>query len=192
MTKSRALFLDRDGVINVDKNYVHTIEDCEFIDGIFDLVKQANLLGFKVLIVTNQSGIARNYYSEAQFIRFSEWMKSEFLSHGASIDAIYFCPHHPEHGNGIYLTDCACRKPKPGMLLQAQAEFNIEMTTSIMVGDHLTDIEAAYAAKIGNRYLFTHQPASNDKPKNRQASKNTITFNAITALDQVDLKNKLI
>lgn len=187
MIRSRALFLDRDGVVNIDKKYVHTKENCDFVDGIFDLVKKANQFGYKVFIVTNQAGIARSYYTEEQFLSFSEWMKSEFVSYGAYVDAIYYCPHHPEHGHGIYHIDCNCRKPKPGMLLKAQADFDIDMGESIMIGDNLTDIEAANSAKIGQRYLFTLDDIDNYKAKSAQVSDSATTFIAITSLSQVDL-----
>ena len=149
-----ALFLDRDGVINIDKHYVHKQEDCEFIAGIFDLVRSANRSGYKVFVVTNQAGIARGYYTEQQFLDFSDWMRQQFLAHDAHIDAIYFCPHHPQHGQGRYLQACSCRKPAPGMLQQAQAEYALDLRRSVMIGDNLSDMAAAQAAGIPSRYLL--------------------------------------
>lgn len=145
----RALFLDRDGVINVDHAYVHKRESFDFIDGIFELVRSARELGYLVLVVTNQAGIGRGYYSEAEFLELTEWMKAEFASRGAAIDAVYFCPDHPLHGLGRYRRDSPMRKPAPGMLLKAREEFDINMALSVMVGDKRTDMQAGAAAGIG-------------------------------------------
>lgn len=187
MTGYPALFLDRDGVININKGYVHKEEDCEFIEGIFDLVKRANQLGYKVVVVTNQAGIARGYYTEDTFLSFSAWMKKEFKSHQAFIDEIYFCPHHPEHGIGEYLTSCDCRKPAPGMFIQAKQALSIDMSRSIMVGDSLSDIEAADAANVKYRYLFNRAPLGDNLHENNQAQNRYLNAIKITSLDQVDL-----
>ncbi len=145
----RALFLDRDGVINVDHAYVHTKESFDFIDGIFELVRQARELDYLVIVVTNQAGIGRGYYSEDDFLVLTDWMKAEFVARGTFIDGVYYCPSHPVHGVGKYLTDSSMRKPAPGMLLKARDEFEIDMANSIMVGDKRTDMEAGEAAKVG-------------------------------------------
>jgi D-glycero-D-manno-heptose 1,7-bisphosphate phosphatase len=145
----RALFLDRDGVINVDHSYVHKQESFEFVDGIFELVRKANELDYLVLVVTNQAGIGRGYYSEEEFWALTEWMKAEFTARGAAIDAVYFCPDHPLHGVGHYRRDSPMRKPAPGMLLQAQDEFDIDMALSVLVGDKSTDMQAGFAAGVG-------------------------------------------
>jgi D-glycero-D-manno-heptose 1,7-bisphosphate phosphatase len=149
-----ALFLDRDGVINVDHGYVHTPEEFQFIDGIFDLVSAANRSGYLVVVVTNQAGIGRGYYSEAQFHALTDWMKTKFAEHGGKIDAVYFCPHHPTEGLGIYRKDCDCRKPAPGMLLAARHDLDINLTKSIFVGDLLKDVQAADAAGIGQVFIL--------------------------------------
>lgn len=143
-----ALFLDRDGVINVDYGYVHTPENFHFIDGIFDLVSAANRLGYLVIVVTNQSGIGRGYYSEAQFHALTEWMKSKFTERGGQIDGVYFCPFHPEFGIAQYRRETELRKPGPGMFLQAESELGINLAQSILVGDQITDIVAGRAAGI--------------------------------------------
>ncbi|AKR43376.1 D-glycero-beta-D-manno-heptose 1,7-bisphosphate 7-phosphatase [Methylophilus sp. TWE2] len=155
---NKALFLDRDGVINIDKGYVHKPEDCEFVDGIFELVKRANDLNYKVIIVTNQAGIARGYYTEDQFKSFSEWMQQKFQERNSKIDHIYYCPHHPESGLGKYLARCECRKPRPGMFMQAKIDFNLEMESSLMIGDNITDLQAAKSASVGELYLFNDYP----------------------------------
>lgn len=151
---SPALFLDRDGVINIDKGYVHTPEATEFVEGIFELVRHANQQGYKVIIITNQAGIGRGYYTEEDFHKYMDWMRGEFDKEDAHIDAVYFCPHHATHGIGQYKTTCTHRKPAPGMILQAAKEHNIDLTRSIMLGDKESDMQAAEAAKIGKAVLF--------------------------------------
>ncbi|AJX70978.1 D,D-heptose 1,7-bisphosphate phosphatase [Burkholderia pseudomallei] len=150
----RALFLDRDGVINVDIGYPHLPEDCVFVDGIFELVRRAGKAGYDVFVVTNQAGIARGFYSEATFAAFTAWLLQRFAAEGAFITQVYHCPHHPTAGLGEYLMACACRKPAPGMLLAAQREHAIDMARSAMIGDSATDMAAAASAGVGTRYLL--------------------------------------
>ncbi|HEX7341274.1 MAG TPA: HAD family hydrolase [Rhodanobacteraceae bacterium] len=157
MTLRRALFLDRDGVINVDHGYVCTPERTEFIDGIFELCRDATQRGFLTVVVTNQAGIARGYYAEADFLAYMAWVRDEFLRHDARLDAIYYCPHHPVHGIGKYLRDCDCRKPKPGMLLTAQREWGLDMSQSLLLGDSESDIAAGKAAQVGSCILVRTQ-----------------------------------
>jgi len=145
----KALFLDRDGVINVEKEYLYKQEDFEFIDGIFELCKHYQDLGYLIFVVTNQSGIARKYYSEADFKKLTEWMVSEFAKRDITIAKVYYCPHHPDISG-----TCECRKPKPGMLLQAADEFAIDLHNSIMIGDKERDIEAGINAGLTENYLF--------------------------------------
>jgi len=143
-----ALFLDRDGVINVDHGYVHTPEHFEFLPGIFELVRAANAAGYLVVVITNQAGIGRGYYTEAQFHALTAWMRAQFEAEGGRIDAVYFCPYHPEHGIGEYRRESEFRKPGPGMLLQAQRELGIAMDRSLFVGDKPSDMEAGRAAGV--------------------------------------------
>lgn len=145
----KALFLDRDGVINVDTGYVHLSEHICFIEGIFDVCRAAKTKNYLIIIVTNQSGIGRGYYSEGDFHRLMEWMKSQFTLQGISIDAVYFCPHHPQEGKGEYRRDCPDRKPNPGMLIKAQREYNIDLERSILIGDRDSDHQAGKKAGIG-------------------------------------------
>lgn len=151
--KRRALFLDRDGVINVDHNYVHRREDFEFIDGIFELVNAAKNAGYLIIVVTNQAGIGRGYYTEAAFQDLMDWVRERFEAQGGGVDAIYFCPFHID-GIGAYKRDSEFRKPKPGMFLQAGREHDIDMARSIMIGDKPSDAQAGAAAGVGTLLFF--------------------------------------
>jgi len=168
--KKPALFLDRDGVINLDHGYVHTPEKFEFVDGIFEVVAAANRAGYIVVVVTNQAGIGRGYYSEAQFYALTDWMKAKFAEQGAQIDAVYFCPYHPEHGIGKYRCESEFRKPAPGMLLQAQRELNIDLSSSVFVGDKASDIQAGRAAGVGRLLLLGGADLSPDSSPVQQLS----------------------
>jgi len=142
----KVIFLDRDGVINKEVGYLHKIEDFQFIDGVFDACLHFQSLGFKLIIVTNQSGIGRSYYDESEFRLVNNWMLQQFNNQGIKILDVFFCPHGPESG-------CDCRKPKPGMLTQASKKHNINMEDSWMIGDKESDIQAANAAGIQNTIL---------------------------------------
>ena len=150
----KALFLDRDGVINVDKGYVHSREEFEFQDGIFALCRAAQTLGYLVVVVTNQAGIARGYYTESEFLELTEWMIHQFTERDIDIARVYYCPYHPIHGIGAYKYDSPDRKPEPGMLLRARADFGLDLASSILVGDRLSDIRAADAAGVGTKILL--------------------------------------
>jgi D-glycero-D-manno-heptose 1,7-bisphosphate phosphatase len=150
----RALFLDRDGVININHGYVHSIENFEFIDGIFDLVRTAHANNLKVVIITNQAGIGRGFYSEQQFHQLTSWMCKEFINEGAPIDKVYFSPFHPTEGLGEYKKDDFSRKPNPGMILQAQQELGLDLDNSILIGDKVSDIKAGIAAGLGLNIIF--------------------------------------
>lgn len=155
-----ALFLDRDGVINVDHAYVHRTEDFEFIEGIFELVSEANKAGYLVIVVTNQSGIGRGYYTEAEFHRLTEWMCDQFILNNAKIDAVYHCPYHPEHGVGFYKTDSPNRKPGAGMIFQAAKDFTINLEESILLGDKVTDVLAGETAGIKKLFILGSEVTS--------------------------------
>ena len=161
----RALLLDRDGVVNVDHGYVHTPERTDFVDGIFELVIAANRSRLDVVIITNQAGIARGYYSESEFEAYMAWMQARFAAQGASIDAVYYCPHHPTHGVGRYRVACDCRKPQPGLILRAAFERELDLAHSIFVGDKPSDMQAARAAGVETRFLLSPaQPPLSDDP----------------------------
>ncbi len=153
----RALFLDRDGVINEEHNYVHRIDDFVFMNGIFELCRSAKNIGMAIVVITNQAGIGRGYYSEEQFNILTDWMKSRFIEEGIAIDAVYFCPFHPTHGVGAYKKESYDRKPNPGMLFRARDELGIDLASSFFVGDNATDIAAARSASIGTAVLVTDE-----------------------------------
>ena len=146
----KALFLDRDGVINIEKNYLYKISEFEFIDGIFDVCRYFQKLDYFIVVITNQAGIARGLYTEDDFIKLNNWMIGEFKSNNVNITKVYYCPHHPEFG-----VECECRKPRPGMILRAKAEIGIDLQNSILVGDKISDVEAGINAGIGRNYLIT-------------------------------------
>jgi D-glycero-D-manno-heptose 1,7-bisphosphate phosphatase len=150
----RALFLDRDGVINHEVGYLHRSEDVTFVDGIFPLCRTAMRLGYRLIVVTNQAGIARGYYSIAQFDGLMDWMRMKFRAEHVQLDAVYFCPYHPEHGIGEYRRDHPDRKPSPGMLLRGAAEFGIALEQSVLVGDRCSDVAAANAANLRQAFLL--------------------------------------
>ena len=142
----KTIFLDRDGVINKDVNYAYKIVDFEFIDGIFEVCIYFQNLGYKIIIVTNQSGISRGYYSENDFQTLTNWMLTQFKKNDINILDIFHCPHSPD-------SHCNCRKPKPGMLLNAKHKHNINMQNSWIIGDKETDIIAGISSGITNTIL---------------------------------------
>ena len=154
MSGRRAAFLDRDGVINVDRGYVHTRADFEFIDGVFDAAVKLRDKGYALFVMTNQSGIGRGWYTEEQFLQLDTWMREQFAQRGAAIEATYYCPHHPTDAVGPFRRECDCRKPAPGMLLLAANEHGLDLSQSIMFGDTLADLEAAKAAGVPMRILL--------------------------------------
>jgi D-glycero-D-manno-heptose 1,7-bisphosphate phosphatase len=151
----RAVFLDRDGTINVEKNYLHKTEDFEFIPGAPEAIKSLKDAGFLVIVVSNQSGIGRGYFDADAVDQLHRHIQGELARLGTSIDAFYFCPHHPDEGLGEYKIVCDCRKGQPGMLLQAAREHDIDLTQSFMVGDKLADIEAGEHAGCQSLLVLT-------------------------------------
>lgn len=144
---AQAVFLDRDGVITQEPpHYTHKLSQLELIPKSADAIRLLNENGFVVIVASNQSGIGRGYYREEDAILFNQAMKENLAKDSAYIDAIYYCPHHPEAEIERYRVDCNCRKPKPGMLLRAKEEMNIDLKQSFIVGDKLTDIEAGERA----------------------------------------------
>jgi D-glycero-D-manno-heptose 1,7-bisphosphate phosphatase len=148
---SRALFLDRDGVINHDSGYTSSVENFQFIDGIFELCRMARRFGYLLIVVTNQAGIGRGYYSEQDFLTLTEWMCERFETEEVPITDVFYCPYHPEHGVGFYKNDSFDRKPNPGMLLRASEKHGLNLKRSIMIGDKDSDMQAASKAGVGVR-----------------------------------------
>lgn len=149
-----ALFLDRDGVINIDHDYVCKPDNFEFVEHIFELCRTAKRLGYLIFVVTNQAGIGRGYYSEEDFLKLTDWMCRVFNAQGVVIDKVYFCPFHPEHGVGHYKIDSPNRKPAPGMIHQAIQEFDVDVAKSVLVGDKESDIQAGVASGVGCNLLY--------------------------------------
>jgi D-glycero-D-manno-heptose 1,7-bisphosphate phosphatase len=146
----KAVFLDRDGTLNVDKGYVHNIEDWEWLPGAIDAIAALKNAGFLVIVVTNQAGIARGYYTGVDVAKLHVWINGELHKHGTMIDGFYYCPHHPEHGG-----KCECRKPMPGMLHAAKQDFDIDLSCSWLVGDKASDIQAGLAAGVSSILVLT-------------------------------------
>ena len=142
----KIVFLDRDGVINKEVGYLYKIEDFDFISGVFEACLYFQLLGYQIIIVTNQSGIGRGYYNENDFHQITEWMLEQFNKNNIEILDVFFCPHAPD-------STCDCRKPKPGMFNQANNKHDIDMKNSWMIGDKEADIKAANAAGIQHTVL---------------------------------------
>lgn len=155
MNTNKALFLDRDGVINRDFGYVFKTESLEILDGIIPLCKKAKILGYKIIIVTNQSGIGRGYYTEEDFWNFMEAISTEFVKIGVKFDAIYFSPYYPESKIEKYKVGEEFRKPNAGMILKAQEDFNLNLEKSILIGDKITDIQAGISAGVGRNVLIS-------------------------------------
>ncbi len=146
MVKHRAVFLDRDGTINIEREFLHRPEEFQFIPGAAQAIRLLKQAGFRVIVVTNQSGIARGYYDEAAVNRLHKYMDGELARFGASIDAYYFCPHHPEYDIDDNGKTCKCRKPQAGMLLKAAADFSLDLSASFIIGDKLADVQAGLNA----------------------------------------------
>jgi len=175
---ARALFLDRDGVINQEVGYLHRAEDVLWVDGIFDLCRTALALDYRLVVVTNQAGIGRGLYTQAQFDDLTAWMMRQFAARGAPLSAVYSCPFHPEHGLGDYRRDHEDRKPAPGMLLRAARDLGLDLSRSVLVGDRCTDIAAAHAAGLREAFLLagTENPAECSCPHRLAASLDDVTL----------------
>ncbi len=157
MHQNRALFLDRDGIINQDYGYVATRDRFDFLDGIFDVCRHALSKNYLVIVITNQSGIARGLYTVEDFLELTSWMTNEFEKQSITIKQVYFCPHYPESNLPEFAHTCNCRKPKPGLFLNAAKDHNINLTQSIAIGDKARDLIAAHAAGVGTKILLSYK-----------------------------------
>jgi D,D-heptose 1,7-bisphosphate phosphatase len=148
MGKNIAVFLDRDGTINEEVGYLDCLDKLKIIPAAYEAIRLINKSCIKAIVVTNQAGVARGFFSE-EFVRQThEILQAALLQEKASIDKFYYCPHHPTEGTGIYLQNCNCRKPLPGMLLQAADDLDIELGSSYMIGDTCRDMETAKKAGV--------------------------------------------
>ena len=168
MPKNKALFLDRDGVINKDYGYVYEKNKFDLIDDIKILIKAAKEKEYKIIVVTNQAGIARGFFSENDFEKLTNYMKDIFSKDKCDIDAVYYCPYHSTEGVGKYLKDSIDRKPNPGMFLKAKKKFNLDMNKSILIGDKISDIEAGYKSSVKTKILFSSKKDNNIKNINKK------------------------
>jgi len=154
MNKTKALFLDRDGVVNVDEGYVYQPERFQFIDGIFALGRAAQDAGYIIIIVTNQAGVARGFYEEADVDRIHEWMRERFDEQGVRVQAVYYCPFHVDGVIERYRGQSDRRKPNPGMLIEAATDHGVDLASSVLIGDRGSDIEAGRRAGVGTLIMF--------------------------------------
>ncbi len=174
LKKNKAIFLDRDGTINIDKEYMFKSEDFEFEPKAIEALKTFSNLGYILIVVTNQSGIGRGYYTENDLEILHKHMNSLLEKHNIQITKYYYCPHHKSHGIGEYKIDCQCRKPHPYMILKGIEEFNIDPSLSFMVGDKISDIEAGLAANVKPILLKTRKDINFDL-----VSKDVDVFNTL-------------
>ena len=151
---NKALFLDRDGIINVDSAYVYQPQKFIFVEGIFDLCRYFVKQDYRLFIITNQAGIGRGFYSKDDFEQLMAWVSEEFAKQNIVIEKSYYCPHHPTAGIGHYKINCDCRKPEAGMLLEAAKEFNLDLSESLLIGDKISDIEAGKRVRLKKTYLI--------------------------------------
>jgi D-glycero-D-manno-heptose 1,7-bisphosphate phosphatase len=148
MKSKKALFLDRDGVINIDYGYVYHQDKFQFVDGIFQFALEFQKRGYAIFVITNQSGIARGYYSEDDFLEVTKYMEEQFRERGVEITKTYHCPCHPKFSD-----ECLCRKPDPYMLVKAKDEFGVDLKESFFIGDKESDMKAGERAGVES-YLF--------------------------------------
>lgn len=149
----KAAFIDRDGVLNEERAFVHRIEDFAFVPGAIEALQTLQAAGYALVVITNQSGIARGLYSEAEYLALTAHMRELLTGAGVRLDAVEYCPHLADAVLERYRVDCDCRKPKPGMLLKAIRTLDLEPQASFIVGDRLSDVEAGRAAGIGRCFL---------------------------------------
>lgn len=155
MNLKKAVFVDRDGTLNIEKNYLYRIEDFEFIPGVPEAIRRLRQAGFLVIVATNQSGVARGYFTLAEVDGLHRHIQNELKKSGTCIDGFYVCPHHPTEGVGEFRRECGCRKGEPGLLLRAAAEHGIDLAGSWMVGDKLADVEAGEKAGCTSLLVMT-------------------------------------
>jgi len=187
MKKNTAVFLDRDGTINEEVGYLDSLDKLKIIPAAYQAIKLINLNGMKTVVISNQAGVARGLFTE-EFVHKTNKIIAETLqNHGAVIDKFYYCPHHPEHGRGKYRQNCKCRKPEPGMLLQAADDLHIDLAESYLVGDRYIDMEAANKAGVKGILVKTGYGESllQDDGPDKATPTNKPDFIAVDILDAV-------
>jgi D-glycero-D-manno-heptose 1,7-bisphosphate phosphatase len=159
----KAAFIDRDGVLNEERAFVHRPDDFILIAGVGEALRALKAAGYILVVVTNQSGIARGLYPETDYLRLTEHMRRQLAAEGVSLDVVEYCPHLPDAPVDRYRLDCDCRKPKPGMLNRAIKALDIDAPASFLVGDRLSDVEAGRMAGVGRCFLVrTGHPLPGD------------------------------
>lgn len=162
-TSTPAIFLDRDGTLNIDHGYVYQIDDFHFINGAIEALLELKKMGYLLVLITNQSGIARGKFTESQFLQLTEWMDWSLADRGVDLDGIYYCPHHPTEGIGEFKQECDCRKPKAGMIQSALNELPIDLSRSYIVGDKIEDLQAGLAGGVAHKVLVrTGKPVTEE------------------------------
>jgi D-glycero-D-manno-heptose 1,7-bisphosphate phosphatase len=182
LEKKIAVFLDRDGVINEEVNYLYKPEDLILISSAIEAINILNRNEILTIVVTNQAGVARGYFSEGDVETLHQYIQSILSSHESYVDAFYYCPHHPSEGLGDYLVSCDCRKPKPGMLHQAAVDFGIELNHSYIVGDKYSDIVAGQQAGCKTILVMTGHGANELKLKSIETKVNHIAMHILDAV----------
>jgi len=187
MGKNKAVFLDRDGVINEDFGYVHKIEDFYIIEEVYPALKKLIDNGYKLVVITNQSGIGMGYYTEDDFFKITDYMNKKLSENGIKIDKVYYCPHHPEGKIEKYAKKCDCRKPGTKMIEDAVKEFNIDLSKSYLIGDKETDIEAG--KKMGLKTALVKTGQGRKYMNNSKAD--YIADNILDAVENFILKDNI-
>ena len=185
--KKTAVFLDRDGTINVEVDYLSNPDDFVLVDGSAAAIARLNEIGVLVIVVSNQSGVARGYFSEADVARVNEKMIRELEEHGARLDAIYYCPHHPDGVIENYRIECRCRKPGPAMVEEAQSRFKIDIDSSFVVGDHRGDV--MLAKNLGARSVLVltgHGMGEKDKLDREGVAPDRVARDLKEAVEYID------
>jgi D-glycero-D-manno-heptose 1,7-bisphosphate phosphatase len=151
--RRKAAFIDRDGVINVESDFVYRIEDFVFLPGAIEALRELQMAGYLIVVITNQSGIARGRYTEVDYWRLTQHMQTQLLAAGVQLSAVEHCPHLPDAQIEEYRLDCSCRKPRTGMLDRAASALNIDLSASVLVGDRVSDIQAGRSAGVGRCFI---------------------------------------
>jgi D-glycero-D-manno-heptose 1,7-bisphosphate phosphatase len=180
-----ALFLDRDGVVLEMVDYLNRVDQVALVPGVAAAIAGINRAGIPVAIVTNQSGVARGFLTETDLRDIHAHLEALLAREGARVDGIYYCPHHPDIGDGPYRRQCDCRKPAPGMLKQAARDLGLDLARSVLIGDHATDIEAAQRAGIAHSILVLtgHGKASAERLADHALRPAAICPDVVSAID---------